>query len=190
VSDLTGITVRTATLEDLEEVTGLFDGYRVFYKQTSDRERARRFIRNRLEQKDSVIFLAVLEERAVGFVQMYPSFSSVATARIWILNDLYVYPEARRRGVGKALVGHAVHWGRRQKAFKLVLETAVDNRSGQLMSFSNRVGQYRQFVHGPQYPGPTAKSRSVGQREPTSQNDFIDFLQIVDELYQLRRRCF
>lgn len=129
MSEQAGKIVRTATLADLEEITELFDGYRVFYEQPSDKGRARRFIRNRLEQKDSVIFLAMFEGHPAGFVQMYPSFSSVATARIWVLNDLFVQPEARRRGIAKALMEHAAEWARRQKAAKLVLETAVDNHA-------------------------------------------------------------
>ena len=108
-------------------ITQLFDQYRVFYEQESDIDRARAFTRVRLQEGDSVIFLAVVEEDVAGFVQMYPTFSSVSTARVWILNDLFVAQKARRCGVGRALLEHAADWARRNGALRLRLETAVDN---------------------------------------------------------------
>ena len=46
-----------ATIEDLKEVSNLFNLYRVFYQQTSDLEGAKTYIKKRLESKDSVIFV-------------------------------------------------------------------------------------------------------------------------------------
>ena len=90
-------------MADLRAVAALFDGYRQFYEQPADYPLAEAFIRDRLANDESVVFLALdRESRAgLGFVQLYPSFSSAAARRIWILNDLYVAPTARRRGVGR-----------------------------------------------------------------------------------------
>jgi len=124
-----------ATAEDADRITPLFEAYRQFYKQTPDPERTRRFIAERLIQGESVIFLALLgtgdEESAVGFTQLYPSFSSTAMKRLWILNDLYVVPQARRNGVAKALMERARQFAVDTKADGLCLETAVDNFPGQ-----------------------------------------------------------
>jgi hypothetical protein len=49
-----------ATIEDLEGVSNLFNFYRVFYQQTSDIEGAKTYIKKRLESKDSVIFVDLL----------------------------------------------------------------------------------------------------------------------------------
>jgi GNAT superfamily N-acetyltransferase len=121
------VTIAEAGPEDLDEIAPLFDAYRVFYEQGSDPERARLFLDERLTRGESVIFLARRSGAGVGFVQMYPSFSSVWTNRVWILNDLFVDASARRSGVAEALLEHAADWARKQGALGLVLETADDN---------------------------------------------------------------
>ncbi|HEY5565090.1 MAG TPA: GNAT family N-acetyltransferase [Rhodothermia bacterium] len=119
--------ITTSTSDDLDGLTPLFDGYRVFYGQQSDPGRARAFLLDRLERRESVIFVARVAGEPAGFVQMYPSFSSVSTGRIWILNDLYVVADKRRLGVARDLIQHAVDWARSQRAVRLVLETARGN---------------------------------------------------------------
>jgi ribosomal protein S18 acetylase RimI-like enzyme len=113
----------------------LFDAYRQFYKQSSDYSGAHRFITDRLKASESMIFLATLEEgkesRAVGFVQLYPAFSSISMKRLWILNDLFVIPEARKLGVGKALMESARQLAVSTAAKELILETAIDNLAAQ-----------------------------------------------------------
>jgi len=95
------IVVRQATTADLDALVPLFDAYRVFYRKTSDPELARTFLSERLSRNQSVVFLAMREDgAAVGFTQLYPSFSSAAAAPVFILNDLFVAPDARRNGRG------------------------------------------------------------------------------------------
>ena len=92
--------IRLAHMDDLDEVTRLFDRYRIFYGQVSDLDAAREFIKMRFQQGDSTIFIALDQLRGVGFTQLYPSFSSALMKRLWILNDLFVEETARRQGVG------------------------------------------------------------------------------------------
>jgi GNAT superfamily N-acetyltransferase len=51
-----------------------------------------------------VFYLAEADGEALGFTQLYPAFASLSLAPSWILNDLYVEPAARGRGVGEALM--------------------------------------------------------------------------------------
>lgn len=127
----TPIEIRQATVADLELLVPLFDAYRVFYRQPSDPEGARRFLRDRFEHNQSVIFLAFAGDAAAGFTQIYPSFSSVSMARILVLNDLYVSPGARRHGVGSALLTAAATYGQRVSAVRLVLSTETENVTAQ-----------------------------------------------------------
>ncbi len=120
-----------ATAKDGDRVAPLFDAYRRFYKQKTDLSAARAFIGDRLKREESVIFLALTGGKAVGFVQLYPCFSSTAMKRMWILNDLFVAPEARRGGAAKALMERARQWAIETKADSLWLETAVDNHPAQ-----------------------------------------------------------
>ena len=125
------VEIRQATVEDLDLLVPLFDGYRQFYRQPSEPERARRFLLERFEHSQSVIFLSFTGTAAIGFTQLYPSFSSGAMARIFILNDLFVAPEARGRGAGSALLSAAAEYARRVGASRLVLSTEVTNTAAQ-----------------------------------------------------------
>jgi len=120
-----------AGADHLPVVAPLFDAYRQFYQQPPAPAASAAFMRERLERGDSVVFLAFDEEgparRGLGFTQLYPTFSSVRLGRLWILNDLYVAPEARRRGVAQALLDRAAALGRETGALALQLETAQDN---------------------------------------------------------------
>jgi ribosomal protein S18 acetylase RimI-like enzyme len=125
--------VRQATIADLDLLVPLFDAYRRFYRNPSDPDAARRFLRERLELGQSVIFLAFKDSVAVGFTQLYPSFSSGSMARIFILNDLFVAPHARRCATGSALLDAAARHGRSAGAVRLVLSTELTNVTAQAL---------------------------------------------------------
>ena len=125
------VTVVRARLAHANLVAPLLDDYRRFYKQPSDMAKARKFLRERLKRVESVIFLAMNDQRAVGFVQLYPSFDSVTMRRVWILHDLFVTVTARKRGVAKLLMKRARQFAMETKAKGLILETAVDNVAAQ-----------------------------------------------------------
>lgn len=122
---------RQADISDLNDLAPLFDSYREFYGEQSDRARAENFLRDRIEQQQSTIFLAFFEDELVGFTQLYPSFSSTRTARVLILNDLFVVPHARGKGLAKSLLAAACDYGRSVGAVRLSLSTAVDNHGAQ-----------------------------------------------------------
>jgi ribosomal protein S18 acetylase RimI-like enzyme len=125
--------IREAGPQDAALVAPLFDAYRQFYEQPSDASLALGFIRERLERRESVVFLAERDGRPVGFVQLYPAFSSTAARprRLWILNDLYVSPEARGGGVARALLLRARRLAEETDAVGLELATAHTNLPAQ-----------------------------------------------------------
>jgi GNAT superfamily N-acetyltransferase len=98
------VTVRQAVLDDLEAIADLYNQYRQFQGKKADLFACRNFLHARLEQAESTVFIATIEAHPVGFAQLYPSFSSTALARVFILNDLFVTQSGRRRGVGVALL--------------------------------------------------------------------------------------
>jgi ribosomal protein S18 acetylase RimI-like enzyme len=122
-----------ASSDSLDLLVPLFDQYRQFYSQRSDIDGAREFLASRLKKKDSVIYIAFGESDndALGFVQLYPSFSSVSMKSIWILNDLFVDPSARRQKVAEALIHEAIRHAKETKSRGLILETAIDNAPAQ-----------------------------------------------------------
>jgi GNAT superfamily N-acetyltransferase len=111
----------------LDVLVKLFDAYRQFYSQPSDLGRAREFLAERMDRGESVVFLALGGEAGLGFTQLYPIFSSVSAAPMWLLNDLYVAREARGQGIGAALLEQARVHARETGACQLLLETGADN---------------------------------------------------------------
>jgi len=126
------IEVIRATTAQLESVANLFDAYRGFYQQPSNLEQSRAFIAERMAGNESAIFLAQDENaEALGFVQLYPTFSSIDAHRTWLLSDLFTTPAARGRGVGRLLMNTARDFALQTGAKGLVLETATDNFTAQ-----------------------------------------------------------
>jgi ribosomal protein S18 acetylase RimI-like enzyme len=112
----------------------LFDAYRVFYEQPSDLTAAHEFLHARLSNLESAVFLALSSEgKGLGFTQLYPSFGSVSLCRLWILYDLFVAPEARRLGVGRALMETAHQFAADSDARIVELSTATNNYQAQAL---------------------------------------------------------
>ena len=89
--------VRQAGLEDVDAIAPLFDAYRQFYEQPSDKVVAADFIQERLSRSESIILLATsTEDQAFGFCQIYPSFCSVIAQPIGVLYDCLSIPAHAR----------------------------------------------------------------------------------------------
>lgn len=137
------------TARELEQLARLFDAYRQFYGKPSAVGLARRYLAERLRRRESVIYVAerIADKRLVGFVQLYPIFSSVQARRSWVLNDLYVDASARRTGAGRRLVEEARRHGLRTKAAFIDLATAHDNTPARSLYESLGYVRDREFVH-------------------------------------------
>lgn len=128
---MTILSTRRGVPADVPDLRQLFDEYRQFYQQPPNVEAAGHFLTERLDRGDSIIFVAELDGQAVGFTQLYPSFSSVSLGRILILNDLYVRPEHRGHGAATQLLRAAVQYGELVGALLLMLSTAHTNYPAQ-----------------------------------------------------------
>lgn len=125
-------TIRAATMHDLDALAELLDGYRQFYEQPSNVQAAREFLRQRFGQADSRILVSENGEGALtGFVQLYPGVSTVGLNARWTLNDLFVCPEGRERGTGRALMEAATQLAREHGVARLILMTQIENERAQ-----------------------------------------------------------
>ncbi|WGI25040.1 GNAT family N-acetyltransferase [Halomonas alkaliantarctica] len=125
-------TIRSATINDLDALTRLLDGYRQFYQQPSDVDAARAFLRQRFGQADSRILVSEDAEGGLtGFVQLYPGVSTVGLNARWTLNDLFVLPECRDKGTGRALMEAATQLAHDHGVSRLILMTQVENERAQ-----------------------------------------------------------
>lgn len=129
---MTALHIRLAGVDELDLIAPMFDAYRQFYEQPADLNLARRFIAERLQRGESEILLATDDgEQALGFCQLYPTFCSVAAAPIYTLYDLFVMPQARRLGVGRALLLAAEARAAQTGRVRLDLSTAKTNQTAQ-----------------------------------------------------------
>ncbi|QNN68878.1 GNAT family N-acetyltransferase [Thermomonas carbonis] len=126
-------TISRAGPADLDALAILFDAYRSFYGQAPDLPLARQWLRERLRFGESVVMVAKRGNSVVGFTQLYPMFSSVRTAKAWILNDLYVDAAARRGGIARALLEAAAKFAREDGAMGISLETSQDNAAARAL---------------------------------------------------------
>ena len=125
------IKIEQATANDLDKLAILFDQYRVFYQKASDIASAQEFLSERMTAKESVIFISLSDEKVMtGFTQLYPIFSSTRMKRLWLLNDLFVDPNYRGKGISVALIDKAKELARQTGACGLTLETAKTNKIG------------------------------------------------------------
>ncbi|SEV97148.1 Acetyltransferase (GNAT) family protein [Chryseobacterium wanjuense] len=121
---------RKANIQDVRQLSELFDQYRVFYHKDSDIPAAENFLKERIEKEDSEIFVAENDGKLVGFVQLYPLFSSTRMKRYWLLNDLYVNENHRGKGYSKQLIEEAKELAKSTDACGILLETGKSNDIG------------------------------------------------------------
>ena len=123
--------VRKADIKDIEQLSNLFDEYRIFYKKDSSLSETKLFLTDRITNKDSEIFIAENnEKKLMGFVQLYPLFSSTRMKRLWLLNDLYVNEKYRGKGISKELINEAKDFATKTNSAGLTLETEKSNAIG------------------------------------------------------------
>ena len=137
-----------AEIEHIDELAELFNSYRVFYEQDSNVDLARNFIKSRMENKESTIFVSQnSDEELIGFVQLYSSFCSVYVCPILILYDLFVKTQARGNGHGRALMDKATEFAKSEGYDRLELSTATDNFIGQSLYESLGYQRDNDFYH-------------------------------------------
>lgn len=150
------IKIRQATLNDISEVSRLFNEYRIFYGQHSDLEALTFFIKERMSKQESMIFVAECNEgreegsvadTVMGLVQIYPSYSSVSMGLIWILNDLFVDSTYRQEGIARKLMQAVMKQAKKQQILRIVLSTAISNRQAQALYESEGYTQDQSFMY-------------------------------------------
>ena len=121
------MTIIQATTEHLDDLIPLFDGYRVFYRQPTNQEAVRDFLKERLANKDSIIFIAYIDEVPVGFTQLYFLFSSVSMKSVLLLNDLYIDSNYRNKSIGTSLINKAKTLSKEKNYKGIIIQTEKTN---------------------------------------------------------------
>ena len=126
------MTIVKAGTQHHDILVPLFNAYRMFYRQESDLEGAKKFLKARLTNKDSTIFIAFLDHVAVGFTQLYPLFSSVSMKPMYILNDLYIDSNYRGKSIGTSLINKAKALCEEKEYKGLIIQTETTNAAQHL----------------------------------------------------------
>ncbi|WP_456437189.1 GNAT family N-acetyltransferase [Psychroserpens sp.] len=121
------MTIHQAQIKDLNVLVPLFDAYRIFYKQESNLEASKVFLKDLLDQNKSIIYIVSINNKAVGFTQLFPIFSSVSMQPMYLLNDLFVDSNHRSQGIGEALINRAKQLCKEENKKGLAIQTAFDN---------------------------------------------------------------
>lgn len=132
------VTIERATAADIGAIVPLFDAYRRFFAGRSDLGQARRFLDDRFAAGDSVVFVARAGAKTVGFIQLYPLWSSWYCRRVWFLSDLYVAEDSRNYGVGRALVERIIAHARETDSSSIIVE--LPQREPHLKDFYSSLG--------------------------------------------------
>lgn len=127
--------IRQANYKDVSRLSEIFDAYRQFYGQTSDITGAMRFIQNRMEHGQSIVFLAEDPKSGdiAGFTQLYPVFTSISMQRTYLLNDLFVKKEYRKQGIAKQLIAEAKTFTKINFGKGLELSTSKHNKEARAL---------------------------------------------------------
>lgn len=122
-----------ADASHLPQLAVLFDAYRTYYEQAPDVEGAAAYLGERFSNKDSVIYVAEEDGTLLGFTQLYPVFSSIGMKRAWILNDLFVAPEHRRKGAARGLIAASKQLGETTGSRYIMLQTHITNTNSRAL---------------------------------------------------------
>ena len=122
--------IREVKTSDLDQLSILFNSYRIFYGKESNIDISKKFLESRISNKDSKMFICEVNNILTGFVQLYPLFSSVRVSRYWLLNDLFIDSEFRGKGYSKLLIYRAKELVLESGACGMMLETEKSNKIG------------------------------------------------------------
>jgi GNAT superfamily N-acetyltransferase len=122
--------IREVKTSDLDQLSILFNSYRIFYGKKSNIDISKKFLESRISNKDSKMFICEVNNILTGFVQLYPLFSSVRVSKYWLLNDLFIDSEFRGKGYSKLLIDRAKELVLESGACGIMLETEKSNKIG------------------------------------------------------------
>lgn len=122
--------IREAKSSDINQLSKLFNSYRMFYGKESNIDISKEFLDSRIINKDSKIYVCEVENNIIGFVQLYPLFSSTRVSKYWLLNDLFVDVKERGKGYSKLLIERAKKLVIESNACGMMLETEKSNNLG------------------------------------------------------------
>jgi GNAT superfamily N-acetyltransferase len=115
------------TAAELEEVAEVFDQYRQHYGQPVVPGQAQAWLARYTRSRVLTIFAARVGEDLVGIATTLAVPASLRLRCFWQLRDLYVVPQARRHGAGRALLNAVREAASAAGAIRVSIQTEPGN---------------------------------------------------------------
>jgi GNAT superfamily N-acetyltransferase len=129
---------------DLDQLLPLMRAYSDFYEVAPSDDALLALSRALIAdpEREGVQLIARLKDGpAIGFASVFWTWATTRGARIGVMNDLYVAPDARGEGAADALIAACADCCRERGAVSLEWQTARDNHRAQAVY--GRVGGER-----------------------------------------------
>ena len=125
--------IETVCKSNLDELLPLFRNYQEFYKAADicDIKNKKFLSQFGSNNPAGCQFLYRDKNKVIGFATVYFSFASTTAVKVAILNDLYIIPNMRGKGIGKKLIEHCKKFAEKNNAARLQWVTAEDNIKAQ-----------------------------------------------------------
>lgn len=116
----------------IAQLATVVDEYREFCGFKESHTETKIFFQKLLIENNAATFIAVnADDKVMGFINLYPSYSTLSLKKIWILNDLGVSSNFRRLGVANALINQVIEFAKSSGAIRIELKTQKINLNAQ-----------------------------------------------------------
>ena len=115
------------TRSEIEELAAIFEQYRAHYGEDPDVARSATWLERTLERSSFRAFVAADKGLFIGFAITMEVPASLGLGHFWQIRDLFVVPDRRRLGIGRALLDTVRTAAIAAGASRLVLQTENDN---------------------------------------------------------------
>ncbi|MFM8526651.1 MAG: N-acetyltransferase family protein [bacterium] len=142
------IEIRDARVDEIPDLMPLLRAYCDFYECDPTDDGLMAFAEKMLTESRWVcLFIARDSDRAIGFAALAWKWSSLRGSLVGYLDDLYVHPDARGKGVADALISVCAERASEHGATALVWLTADDNHRAQAVygRLGGTFGVYREY---------------------------------------------
>jgi len=134
-----GVEIRLARTDEIEEMLPLIRAYCEFYETEPNDAGLREMFETLItDPGQGAVFIAREDDRAVGFATVDWKWSSLKAAQLGYLEDLFVDPAARGRGIADTLIEACAELCRERGLTAMQWLTAPDNHRAQKVY--NRTG--------------------------------------------------